>query len=79
MSKITLRHVTHALPTKVEYFYDGLLVAKNGAIEIEAGDEVHMRTLWLRGYRLSDDGKELFDWVDVLKYAEKKRKKPTTA
>lgn len=75
-----LKHVTHSLPVKIEYFYDGLTVVKDGIVEVDADDEAHARVLWLRGYRMTKDGKQLYDWQDVVNYSEgKKSKKPTTA
>lgn len=78
MSKMILKHVTHTLPEKVEYFYDGLLIAKNGLIEVDTADEPHVRALWLRGYRLTADGDPLYDWSDYLKYVKTTKNKVTT-
>lgn len=77
MSKVVLRHVTHTLPVKIEYFYDGLIDVYGGFVEIDADDEVHARLLWARGYRLTKDGRPLYDWADYLNYA--KGEVPTTA
>jgi hypothetical protein len=63
MSKtITLKHGSHRLPKRVEYFYDGLYVATDGLLTLPVDREAEIHAAMLRGYNCLPDGTRVWDF-----------------
>jgi hypothetical protein len=76
MTKIKLQHAMHKVPQRVEAFYDGLAVAVDGLIELDANEINQIRAAYFRGYNTTPDGRwlsgfqELDDYVASAKSEE---------
>jgi|WetSurMetagenome_2_1015567.scaffolds.fasta_scaffold1192280_2 hypothetical protein len=75
MSDITLRHSVHSMPVRVEYFYDGLAVARDGLISIPAENREHIRAAFFRGYQDTHDGRRLNDFQELDSYIDEQATK----
>ncbi len=67
---ISLKHLTHTLPFKVEPFYDGLAVAENGVISIDSEQMEHIRAAYFRGYQNTTEDKWLNGFEELKNYVE---------
>jgi len=56
---VTLRHTNHILPSRVEYFYDGIAVARDGYLTLPAENKIWLKAAYLRGYQCRPDGTRL--------------------
>lgn len=65
---ISLRHVSHTLPARVEPFYDGLVVAIDGIISIDSENMEHLRAAYFRGYQNTPEGKWLNGFQELDTY-----------
>jgi hypothetical protein len=65
---VTLRHVNHTLPLRVENFYDGHAVARDGLLTLPAEQVTHLQAAYFRGYQYTPDGKWLADIPSLDRY-----------
>lgn len=65
---VTLKHLTHSLPVKHEYFYDGLVIARDGFISIDSDNINHLRAAYFRGYQQTPKGKWLSGFEELDRY-----------
>jgi len=65
MASIKLVHHTHKLPVKIEYMYDGLIVAYDGVVEIPPQSQHWARPLYIKGYQYTTDGRWLQTQMDL--------------
>jgi hypothetical protein len=69
MSKtVTLRHMSSILSVKVEYFYDGQAVARDGLLTLPVNHEQHLKAAYFRGYQKTPEGKWLRGFEDLMEY-----------
>jgi hypothetical protein len=65
---VTLKHVIHRLPLRIENFYDGVAVARDGLLTLPAEQVQHLRAAFFRGYQDTEDGRRLVDMIDLDQY-----------
>lgn len=65
---ISLKHVSHSVPRRIEYFYDGLVVAENGIISIDSDHPEHIRAAYFRGYQDTLSGRRLDNFQELDSY-----------
>ena len=67
---VQLRHVSHVVPRRMEYFYDGgHTAAYEGLISLDSDKLEHLRTAYFRGYRDTFDGRRLHGFTELEEYA----------
>jgi hypothetical protein len=66
MNTVKLKHAIARHGKRVEHFYDGILMAEDGIIEIPIDREPWIKRSWITGYNLSPSGKRLWTWQHVL-------------
>lgn len=67
---VQLQHMTHRVPKRVETFYDGIAVARDGLISIESHKLSHLRAAYFRGYQRTPDGRWLSGFADLDRYVD---------
>ena len=70
---VTLKHVTHTVPARYEYFYDGQAVARDGLLTLPAEQVSQLRAAYFRGYQDTPEGKRLANFQELDEYIEKSR------
>lgn len=65
---VTLKHVTHTVPARYEFFYDGQAVARDGLLTLPAEQVSHLRAAFFRGYQLTQDGRRLASFQELDQY-----------
>lgn len=66
MASVRLRNSYQFYGKRIEYFYDGILVAEDAILEIPADHEPWIRRAWQLGYNKSPSGERLWTWQNVL-------------
>ena len=62
-----LLHRINRSPRVYVHFYDGLLVAENGMLDVPDDHEQWIKRAWrAMGYDRTPDGRMLHDWNDVV-------------
>jgi hypothetical protein len=72
---VKLRHGIVNKGKKLFAFYDGLLVARDGVIEVPAERFDWIRRAWVAGYALTPEGDRLFTVIDLKREVERQTAK----
>lgn len=72
MNTVKLKHAIARHGNKVVHFYDGMLIAYDGIIEVPVDREHWIKRLWMTGYNLTPSGERLWTWQQVLELAQGK-------
>lgn len=65
---IQLRHVSHSVPFRIEFFYDGFARSENGVVSIDSSKIQHIRAAFFRGYQITPEGRRLNNFADLDRY-----------
>ena len=78
---VTLKHGRDRLPMRMEFFYDGQAVARNGLLTLPVDNMVHIKAAFFRGYQYTPEGMWLHTVPEVEEYIRSldEGNKPETA
>lgn len=65
MASVKLQHVSHKLPIKFEFMYDGQVVAYDGVAELKPDELRWARPLYYKGYQNRPDGTWMATQMDM--------------